>query len=238
MEVMRPGEVLWAGVALLAVLFFVGGAIEAFEDYRADSRRGQRRWQGRRRAPSPTDLGKDYWPARRPTLVSPGSLQGTPALSMAEMKGGAGESVEPEQPSPDELEQGKLVVHYANGRVIKGFSYDFSPNKPLFHLLPPVAGFSFADEAVEVRLKDLKAVFFVRDFVGDPSYNERKEFLNGQRPLGRKVAVTFLDGETLVGSTMGYDRKRVGFFLTPPDPKSNNLKVFVISRTATRIRFL
>jgi hypothetical protein len=152
------------------------------------------------------------------------------------MEGEGGESVEPEQVSPDELEQGKLVVHYANGRVIKGFSYDFSPNKSLFHLLPPVAGFSFADEAVEVRLKDLKAVFFVRDFMGDPSYNERKEFRNGQQPLGPKVAVTFSDGETLVGSAMGYGRRRIGFFLIPADPKSNNLKVFVISKAATSIR--
>lgn len=94
MEVIRPGEVLWAGVALLAVLFFVGGVIEAFEDYRAAGRRSGRRRQRRRPAPSPlTDPAKDSvasplashravppmvataaWPDRRPAPVSPASL--------------------------------------------------------------------------------------------------------------------------------------------------------------------
>jgi len=255
-HLVRPADVLLVGVALLAALFFVGAGLEAFGDYRGAARRRQRRRQRRRPVPSlPVEPGKDPadspptarpavpamvadvpWPARRPAHASPAPLHGTSGLSRTGRDEESEESVGPEQ--PDELEHGKMVVHYANGRVIKGYSYDFYPNKPLFHLLSPVAGFSFTDEAIEVRLKDLKAVFFVRDFVGDPSYDERKEFVDGQRPLGRRVAVTFPDGETLVGSTMGYDWRRIGFFLTPADPKSNNLKVFVISRTATSIRFL
>lgn len=81
-------------------------------------------------------------------------------------------------------------------------------------------------------------MFFVRDFVGDPSSNERKHFAEGGRPPGRKMEVRFLDGEVLAGTTMGYDRHRPGFFLIPADPKSNNLKVFVVSRAVTSVRFL
>ncbi len=131
-----------------------------------------------------------------------------------------------------------MVIHYADGRVLKGYSYDFYPNKPVFHLLPPSPGFSFTDEAIQVRIGDLKAVFFVRDFVGEPSYNERKEFAEGERPPGRKIEVTFRDGEVLVGSTIGYDPRRPGFFFIPADPKSNNLKVFAVRTAVAGVRFL
>jgi len=45
-------------------------------------------------------------------------------------------------------------------------------------------------------VNDLKAAFIVRDFIGDPSYEGREI----ERPSGRKVEVTLLDGEVLVGS--------------------------------------
>jgi len=60
-------------------------------------------------------------------------------------------------------------------------------------------------------VKELKAVFFVKDFTGNPGYNERKDFAGNQQSVGRKMEVTFSDGEVLVGSTMGHDPKRPGF---------------------------
>jgi hypothetical protein len=42
----------------------------------------------------------------------------------------------------------------------------------------------------------------------------------------------------LVGSTVGYAPQRLGFFLFPVDPKSNNLRVFVISAAVRKVRFL
>lgn len=137
---------------------------------------------------------------------------------------------------PAGVERGKIVARYADGRVMKGYSRDFSPNKPHFHLFLADAGLS--DKAVEVRISDLKAVFFVRDFAGDPAYNERKEFAEGERPPGRKLEVTFKDGEVLVGSTVGYDPHRAGFFFIPADPKSNNLKVFAVTRAVSNVQFL
>lgn len=140
------------------------------------------------------------------------------------------------QTPTDASERIKVVAHYADGRVIKGYTQDFYPNKPHFHLFPAVAEPS--GKAIEVQVQDLKAVFFVRDFAGNPSYNERKEFAEGERPIGRKVEVTFRDGEVLVGTTVGYDPKRSGFFFIPADPKSNNLKVFAVAAAVTNVRFL
>jgi hypothetical protein len=130
----------------------------------------------------------------------------------------------------------KVVVHYADGRVVKGFTNNFFPNRPAFHLHP--AGAGPADKGSEVRVSDLKAVFFVKDFQGDPAYNEKKTFIEGQSPAGRKVEVTFADGEVLVGATLGYDASRPGFFIVTPDPESNNLRVFVVTASMKGLRYL
>ena len=91
---------------------------------------------------------------------------------------------------------------------------------------------------MEVPLKELKAIFFVKDFVGNYLYNERKEYIQEEKPSGRKIEVTFKDGEVLVGSTLGYDPSRPGFFIFPADPKCNNIRVFAVSAAVKKVRFL
>ena len=132
------------------------------------------------------------------------------------------------------MERIKIVVRYADGRVMKGYTQDFFPNKPQFHLFPAAAGPS--GEAMTVLLKELKGVFFVRDFEGNPQHHEQKKFAEGGHPSGRKMEVTFVDGEVLVGATMGYDPQRPGFFLSPADPETNNLRVFVVSAAVSKVR--
>ncbi len=127
-------------------------------------------------------------------------------------------------------------MRYADGHLIKGYTNDFFPNKPLFHVRPVDS--DRTDKGVEVLIKELKAVFFVKDFTGNAAYNEEKSFPEGQRPSGRKVKITFFDGEVLVGSTLGYNPGRPGFFVTPSDSQSNNLRVFVISGAVNNFRYL
>ena len=129
----------------------------------------------------------------------------------------------------------KIVVRYVDGRVSKGCTHDFFPNKDRFHLFPPTGS---AKQCVEISLKDLKAVFLVRNFVGNPGYGERKKYVDGENPFGRKLEVTFQDGEVMVGSTLGYDRNRPGFFLLPADPKSNNVRIFVVASAVKQVRQL
>jgi hypothetical protein len=134
------------------------------------------------------------------------------------------------------LEKAKIVARYLDGKMAKGFTQDFAPNKSLFHLFPDET--SALNESVEVFLSELKAIFFVRDFVGRPDYDERKHYGPGERPSGRVVEVTFTDGEILVGSTLGYDPKRPGFFIFPADPRSNNARIFVSSKSVRKVRYL
>ena len=56
----------------------------------------------------------------------------------------------------------KVVVRYADGRIIKGHTQDFLPINPSFHVHPFDPGTSMA--AVDILVRDLKAVFFVRDW--------------------------------------------------------------------------
>jgi len=134
------------------------------------------------------------------------------------------------------MEPVKVVIRYASGRIIKGYTSDFSPNKLVFHIRPIES--QSADKGLEVFLTELKAVFFVKDFMGNPAYNERQYFTEGQNSPGKKVGVTFTDAEVLVGSTLGYDPNRLGFFVTPADPQSNNLRVFVVSKAVSKFQYL
>ncbi len=133
------------------------------------------------------------------------------------------------------MERLKVVTRYADGRTLKGFAQDFSPNRDRFHLFPAEKP---SGAVIEVLMKDLKAIFMVRDLAGDPQYKERKKYAENEKPSGRKVEVTFLDGEVLVGSTLGYDPKRQGFFLFPADPKSNNTRVYIVSSSLKNVRYL
>ncbi len=133
------------------------------------------------------------------------------------------------------MEKVKVVARYSCGRVMKGFTQDFFPAKKLFHLTPAD---NPSDEPIEVSIDDLKAVFMVGDFDGQPQYKERKKYVDGEKPSGQKVEVTFRDGEVLVGSTLGCDLKRQGFFVFPADPQSNNIRVYVVSSFVEKVRHL
>ncbi len=134
------------------------------------------------------------------------------------------------------MEKAKIVARYLDGTMVKGFTQDFAPNKPDFHLFSHEG--STPKESVEILLRDLKAIFFVRDFAGKPDYEERKHFNPEERPSGRIVEVTFIDGEIIVGSTVAYDPKRTGFFIFPADPRGNNARVFVLSKAVRTVRYL
>jgi hypothetical protein len=51
------------------------------------------------------------------------------------------------------------------------------------------------------------------------------------------MTVTFLDGETLAGTTLNYSADALGFFLRPLDAKSNNVRVFVATQAIRQVQF-
>ena len=126
----------------------------------------------------------------------------------------------------------KVVARFNDGRIVCGYTNDFHPSKTQLHLSPnPRQG-----DSTLIPLSQLKALFFVREFTGDPTRVETKDF--SEPPQGRKMEVTFHDNEVMVGSTLGYRGAGNGFFLQPADPRSNNLRVFVTPAGMQQVRFL
>ncbi len=127
----------------------------------------------------------------------------------------------------------KVVAHFLNGKLVKGATQDFFPNRPLFHVQPVDGG-----KSVEVRCRELKAVFFVRDLVGNPSRRDLRGFLGSpaETRQGKKLAVLFKDGELLCGYSLAFSPDRDGFFMFPSDAESNNLRIYVLIAACAEVK--
>jgi hypothetical protein len=138
--------------------------------------------------------------------------------------------------SADQLTAGwsMVVLRYLDGRPLKGFCNDFSSSRTHFHVWPSIAAPS--SQQMIVTLSRLKAVFFVRDFDGDPAHVEQHTFDTATH--GRQIEITFLDGEVIVGSTLNYRPEGSGFFLCPADSRSNNVRIFVVRSSVRHARFI
>ena len=127
-----------------------------------------------------------------------------------------------------------IVARYQDGRIVKGTTYDFGPQKKGFHVVP------IGEEGrkvTEVLFSDLKAVFFVKSLEGKQDHPLTKDVSEEKAEPGTqmKVKITFIDGETLMGTTQGYTLEREGFFIVPLEEDSNNLRIFVISKAVKEV---
>ena len=122
----------------------------------------------------------------------------------------------------------KLVVKFKDGEIGKGWSTDFKPNVDIFHLHSMEGD---DNKISEIHFSSLKAVFFVKDFIGDKDYKKVRTFEGQQKgtPSERKIIIIFKDGENFYGTTHSYNPERKGFFAYPIDPKDNNDRVFVLT---------
>jgi len=130
----------------------------------------------------------------------------------------------------------KVVAHFNDGRLLKGYTHDFTPARSSFHLT------SQMDEDFgtihEVKLRDLKAIFFVKTWSGSLLYKEKKRFeeTDTSHLRGLKIKVVFKDGETIRGVSLGYSKMKKGFFVIPLDPRSNNIRVYVLAAAVREVK--
>lgn len=130
----------------------------------------------------------------------------------------------------------KVVARFIDGRTLKGTTSDFVPTKDHFHVAQAEA--APGTRAVDVQMKDLKAVFFVKDLTGNPAHEESNLFDEHHKTLGRRVRVTFADGEVLVGTTQAYQPGRPGLFMVPADAASNIDRCYVIGSSTREIALI
>jgi hypothetical protein len=134
-----------------------------------------------------------------------------------------------------QTQRNRVVVRFSDGRLLKGYTHDFLPEKEYFHLIEDVS--SGTGTSHEIKVPDLKAVFFVKSFSGNKDYNEKKSFkeVNAAALHGIKIKVTFKDSEVLCGLSLGYNKTKKGFFIVPLDPLSNNDRIYIVAASTTEV---
>ena len=132
----------------------------------------------------------------------------------------------------------KVVAKYQNGEIVKGWVEDFRPDRDSF-ILYPLIEYS-EEESLEINFDSLRAVFFVKDFIGDKGYKKVRTFDVDLKitPSQRKLIVIFKDGENLYGTSHSYGRHKVGFFVYPIDPKDNSDRIFVVHSAVESVRLM
>jgi len=126
----------------------------------------------------------------------------------------------------------KVVAHYKNGRIVKGHTQDFAPDSESFTLQPYAA----EEVPVTIEFEDLKAVFHVRTFEGNPDHPPSPEGVGeideprfrAVMDRARKALLEFIDGERMWGFAQGTETGDPGFFFFPTSPGGNNLRVYVV----------
>jgi hypothetical protein len=124
-----------------------------------------------------------------------------------------------------------VVARFLDGRVLKGTTHDFAPSKPAFHLHGVCDA---AERGLVVPIGALKALFFVKTFEGDSKHVENLDVARASGQ-GRKIIVTFVDGEVVAGFTTGYAKDKQGFFVVPADPRSNNARIYVVTTSVKTV---
>jgi hypothetical protein len=127
--------------------------------------------------------------------------------------------------------ENKIVVHMKGGKIHKGVTQDFLPEREEFHLLPAEGG----GVPMRIRLEEMKALFYVKDYIGNRDFVARRQFDAAKR-AGRRAILTFTDGETMWGTIGEGKEGGAGFFFFPVDDEDNNIRIFVIRSSLKELR--
>jgi hypothetical protein len=116
----------------------------------------------------------------------------------------------------------KVIVRKMDRDSVSGFV------APVFLVDGKVEMLNTAGNVVSIELRDIKGVYFVRDFT-DTDAPGRKTFVTRPRTAGLWVRIRFRDNEIIEGM-MPNDLAQIapeGYFINPPDTRSNTQRIFV-----------
>jgi hypothetical protein len=129
-------------------------------------------------------------------------------------------------------ESRKVILRFTDGKMLKGYIRDLKISDEYLYL---------EDESAnrhKVRLKELKAIFYVKRFEGIRGHQEKKVFAEN-RPGVKRIFIKFKDGETIMGNMEGeapWQRgafretmKERAFTVVPVDEDGNNIKIVVVT---------
>jgi hypothetical protein len=128
----------------------------------------------------------------------------------------------------------RVVVRKLDKSMVKGYL------DPRGYLAEEVEVLDREGRLVRVPMIGVKAVFFVREFDGNPDRAERKIFRSRPRLAGLWVRMTFKDTEVLEALLPNnlLEVDPLGYLVTPPDVYSNNVRVFVPRSALTEMEVI
>lgn len=120
------------------------------------------------------------------------------------------------------MEYRKLILRYLDGKIVPALVGFFDNGTD------PIPALKLDGTPVSVKVSELKAAFFVKDYFGNPSYQALldEEELR-RRTSGLFVRLKFYDGEVMMGEVAPDTDFSKGFFLKVLDPDDNNILVYV-----------
>lgn len=150
-----------------------------------------------------------------------------------------------QKPADPSMSEDHAVLHLRAGKLLKGLLTGFTPTADTVRLQPETEP---AKAAMEVKVSDLKAIYYVRSLSGNKQY-KKKRYFGSAETKGKRIMVRFKDGEILCGFIEGElpwkdgfltlpDPNLKGFFIFPADPEGNNTKVFVVTTAVEDVRRL
>lgn len=128
----------------------------------------------------------------------------------------------------------QVVGKYRDGRLIRGYTNDFSPMNPYLHISPA----PHAEGSEFVSMMHLDALFFGRDARRSDLDDVELSGPDVVPANGRRVAVPLPNGTEIVGSARSYSRNASGFFVESFDQDSGTFRVFVTAGGVRSVRFV
>ena len=128
----------------------------------------------------------------------------------------------------------RVVVRKLDKTLVKGFL------DPKGYLASEIDILDQSGRLFHIPMSEIKGVFFVRDFAGNPDRAERKVFRSRPRLAGLWVRMTFKDNEVLEALLPNklLELDPLGYMVTPPDVYSNNLRIFIPRTALTELEVL
>jgi tetratricopeptide (TPR) repeat protein len=119
----------------------------------------------------------------------------------------------------------RLVVHYKDGRTVRGMCYALNVKEVGFHLDKADEQGISTGQSEHVPFASIKAVYYVKSF--DGKFDKARRYRD-YHPEGADIVVEFTDGEVVRGNPLHkHGESQPRFHLIPHDDHTNNISILV-----------
>ena len=166
-------------------------------------------------------------------------------MTNSKLKGDEG--VEQNHPGSLVMEERKVVVKLRSGEVVKGYLTVSGADvaDPLHDSNQNSTGaltvrLLNSNASLKVALVDVKAIFFVRSFRGDPKRKDLRFYSNGPAVGTIWAEIRFTDNEVIEATIQNSAQHLMGdgFWFRPSDSESNNVLIYVNKSAIVSYRVL